>query len=71
MKIAIIFRASPGLAASPHAGQAAIPLFEAGDYFGGHTHGRRDPADARSGRGRHAPGRYRFPGLQRAHPIRS
>ena len=39
MKIAIVGSGISGLAAAHQlVGQAEITLFEAGDYFGGHTH---------------------------------
>ncbi len=68
MKIAIVGSGISGLAVA-HAlkGQAALSLFEAGDYFGGHTHTVDVTLPDASGRPGHPGRRYRLPGLQRAH----
>jgi predicted NAD/FAD-binding protein len=50
MKVAIVGSGIAGLAAAHHcATSAAVTLFEAGGWFGGHTHTSTSPCQARTG----------------------
>ena len=67
IKVAIVGSGISGLAAA-HAlrGQADVTLFEAGGYFGGHTHTVDVTLPTPAGRG-HARRGHRLSGVQRAH----